>query len=79
MCGLPRKDAPGLAVAFEESRFVLAVLVEAVVGHHDAILRREAALEMRPGVDLHRLDQVVDLGRGLSVADIHFEEQPSMV
>src|SRR3954447_20749298 len=52
---LARETVPVLAVEFEEARLVIAILVEAVVGDHDAVLRREAALEMRPGGQLHLL------------------------
>ena len=45
---LAGKAVPTLAVELEEAGLVLAVFVEAVVGHHDAILRGEAALEVRP-------------------------------
>ena len=46
--GLARKAVPTFAVEFEKAGLVVAVLVEAVVGHHDAILRREAAFEVGP-------------------------------
>ena len=64
---------PGLAVEFEKARLVVAILVEAVIGHDDTILRGEGALEMGAGGQFHFLHQV-EQGARFEVVDIHLAE-----